>query len=161
MTVCICKVTGNYSCQKMWKVGNNISISQPYRQIIITALKHLAWTSETGWSPCRQRERWAIDNFTWGYDSLLREPSTPGNELPAWYISLTGWDCSGATWYCNSSSSLISHFSSITLPWHAEESLPLSPTRPKCLSMHKHVWKSNCRLFIHCRVGLKSNHFRS
>lgn len=68
-----------------------------------------------GWFPPASNGWWVIDNLTWVWDSLVQEPSTPGNELSAWYISLTEWDCSGATWYCNSSKYLISHFSSIML----------------------------------------------
>ena len=77
-----------------------------------------------------------INIYTWAWDSLAREPSTSGNELPAWYISLKGLDCSGATRYCNSSNSLISHFSSITLPWKREKSLTHMLTTCLCHYTH-------------------------
>lgn len=101
-----------------------------------------------GLMPQQAMDGGAIDIFTWGCDSLVKEPSTPGNELPAWYISLTGGDCSGATWYCNSSNSLISHFSSITLPWHAEKSVThihqLSVNLSTCLKSNCHVATAGC-----------------
>lgn len=102
-----------------------------------------------GLMPQQAMDGGAIDIFTWGCDSLVKEPSTPGNELPAWYISLTGWDCSGATWYCNSSNSLISHFSSITLPWHAEKSVIHIPTACQFINMSEvELSCGYCRMLI-------------
>lgn len=80
----------------------------------------------------------------WSRAPVLKEPSTPGNELPAWWISLTGRDCCGATWYCNSSNSLTSHFSSITLPWPAKESF--TRTYRDCLSACQQALESNCHV---------------
>lgn len=77
---------------------------------------------------------------------LPKEPSTPGNELPAWCISLTGRDCCGVTWYCNSSNSLTSHFSSITRPWPAKESF--TRTYTDCLSTCKLALESNCHVAV-------------
>lgn len=91
------------------------------------------WHKPTKWvDTSKGNVWWVIDIFTWGCDSLVKEPSTPGNELPAWYISLTGWCYSGATWDCNSSNSLISHE-------------PLAHIRQ--LSVNVSTWlKSSCRV---------------
>lgn len=79
---------------------------QLYPEAVIVTPKHIPWTIETGCSPAGNG-LWVINIFTWGCDSLVREPSTPANELPVWYTHPSGWDCCGATWYWNNSNSLI------------------------------------------------------
>lgn len=120
-------------------------VSQLHFPNVIKAQRHLAWSDET--SQCggqRCTGRCPIDIATWSWATVLKEPSTPGNELPAWCISLTGRDCCGATWYCKSSNSLTSHFSSITLPWSAKESF--TRTYTDCLSTCQLALESDCHV---------------